>query len=133
MRWNADWASSAVPGVTKGPAPYNAALCHSVNELSEDVLGQKINPDVHNIGIYTGERILVEYLFSQTGKVRKEDNFEEDAPKTGEEPDVDPEQLDEGFKQTDDETIPSAEQVFIVQIDTVKSQVFSFSSLKQYK
>ena len=43
--------------------------------------------------------------------------------------DVDPEQLDERFKETDDETIASTEQIFIVQSYSRKDEVVSFSSL----
>ena len=125
MRWNADRASDAVSTTTKGPETYSGALYHSLNALSDDVLGKKINPDVPNIGIYTGECIGVEYLFKQTGEVLKEDNLEEEEEEVqqpDEEPlsDVDHEQLDEGFEETDDETIGSVEQVFSLPSESAK-------------
>lgn len=114
MRWNADRATSAVSRVTTGPETYSGALYQAVNELSEDVLGKELKPDVQKVGIYTGECIGVEYLYNQTGEVLKENTLEEDVEQPGEEPlsDVDPDQVDEGFEDNEDETISGAEQVF---------------------
>ncbi|KAK3729301.1 hypothetical protein QZH41_011429, partial [Actinostola sp. cb2023] len=87
QRWNADRATNAVSNAVSGPESYSGVLCQVVNELSEDVLGKAIRPDVQKVGIYTGERIGVEYLYNQT---------------------------DEGFVEIEDETIAGAEQVFTV-------------------
>lgn len=116
MRWNADRATSAVSGITKGPETYCGALYQAVNELSEDVLGKELKPNVQKVGIYTGEMIGVEYLYSQTGEVLKENMLEEDIRQPGQEllSHLDPDQVDKGFEETDDETIAIAEQVFIV-------------------
>ncbi|CAH3152837.1 unnamed protein product, partial [Pocillopora meandrina] len=58
MRWNSDHASAAVSSTELGPESYSGLLIHAVNELSEDVLGKKIKPNVQNIGIYTGKCAL---------------------------------------------------------------------------
>ena len=123
MRRTADRASDAVSTTTKGPETYSGALYHFLNALSDDVLGKKVNPDVPNIGIYTGECIGVECLFKQTGEVLKEDNLEEEeVQQPDDEPlsDVDHEELDEGFEETDDETIGSVEQVFSLPSESAK-------------
>jgi len=59
----------------------------------------------------------VEYLYNQTGEVLSENTLEdEDVQAPGEEllSDLNPDQLDEGFVETEDETIAGAEQVFTV-------------------
>ncbi|KAK3720982.1 hypothetical protein QZH41_018539, partial [Actinostola sp. cb2023] len=117
QRWNADRATNAVSSAVTGPESYSGVLCQVVNELSEDVLGKAIRPDVQKVGIYTGERIGVEYLYNQTGEVLNENTLEdEDVQAPGEEllSDLNPDQLDEGFVETEDETIAGAEQVFAV-------------------
>ena len=111
VRWNADHTSAAVSSTESGPESYNGA----VNELSEDVLGKKIKSSVQNIGIHTGEMIGVEYLFNQTGEILKDTTLEdEDLRPDREEPlsDINPDQIDEGFDEHEDETIACAEQVF---------------------
>ena len=117
MRWNSDHASAAVSCTELGPESYSGLLIHAVNELSEDVLGKKVKPNVQNIGIYTGEMIGVEYLFNQTGEILKDNTLvDEDMTQQEEEPlsDVNPDQIDEGFNEDEDETIAPAEQVFTV-------------------
>ena len=117
MRWNSDHSSAAVSSTELGPESYNGLLIHAVNELSEDVLGKKVKPNVQNIGIYTGEMIGVEYLFNQTGEILKDNTLvDEDMTQQEEEPlsDVNPDQIDVGFIEDEDETIAPAEQVFTV-------------------
>ena len=117
MRWNSDRASAAVSSTELGPESYNGLLIHAVNELSEDVLGKKVKPNVQNIGIYTGEMIGVEYLFNQTGEILKDNTLvNEDMTQQEEEPlsDVDPDQIDEGFNEDEDETIAPTDQVLTV-------------------
>ena len=117
MRWNSDHASAAVSSTELGPESYSGLLIHAVNELSEDVLGKKVKPNVQNIGIYTGEMIGVEYLFNQTGEILKDNTLvNEDMTQQEEEPlsDVNPDQIDEGFNEDEDETIAPAEQVLTV-------------------
>ena len=115
MRWNSDHSSAAVSSTELGPESYNGLLIHAVNELSEDVLGKKVKPNVQNIGIYTGEMIGVEYLFNQTGEILKDNTLlDEDMTQQEEEPlsDVNPDQIDEGFNEDEDETIAPVELVF---------------------
>ena len=117
MRWNSDRASAAVSITELGPESYNGLLIHAVNELSEDVLGKKVKPNVQNIGIYTGEMIGVEYLFNQTGEILKDNTLvNEDMTQQEEEPlsDVNPDQIDEGFNEDEDETIAPTDQVLTV-------------------
>lgn len=117
MRWNSDRASAAVSSTELGPESYNGLLIHAVNELSEDVLGKKVKPNVQNIGIYTGEMIGVEYLFNQTGEILKDNTLvDEDMTQQEEEPlsDVNPDQIDEGFNEDEDETIAPTDQVLTV-------------------
>ena len=78
MRCNSDHASAAVSITELGPESYSGLLIHAVNELSEDVLGKKIKPNVQNIGIYTGEMTGVEYLFNQTGEILKDNTLEDE-------------------------------------------------------
>jgi len=61
QRWNADRATNAVSNAVTEPESYSGVLCQVVNELSEDVLGKAIRPDVQKVGIYTGT-----LLFSNT-------------------------------------------------------------------
>ena len=117
MRWNSDHSSAAVSSTELGPESYNGLLIHAVNELSEDVLGKKVKPNVQNIGIYTGEMIGVEYLFNQTGEILKDNTLvNEDMTQQEEEPlsDVNPDQIDEGFNEDEDETIAPTDQVLTV-------------------
>ena len=117
IRWNSDRASAAVSSTELGPESYNGLLIHAVNELSEDVLGKKVKPNVQNIGIYTGEMIGVEYLFNQTGEILKDNTLvNEDMTQQEEEPlsDVNPDQIDEGFNEDEDETIAPTDQVLTV-------------------
>ena len=115
MRWNADRASAAVSSNESGLESYSGLLIQAVNELSEDVLGKKMKCNVQNIGIHTGEMIGVEYLFNQTGEILKGSTLQdEDLRPDREEPlsDINPDQIDEGFDENEDETIGLAEQVF---------------------
>ena len=111
----------AVSTAAKGPESYNGSLVQAVNELSEDVLGKKIKSNVQKIGVYTGELIGVEYLYSQTGEILKNSTLEEDnAQQPEEEPlsDINPDQLaDEGFEETEDDTVAEAGQVFTMAED----------------
>ena len=108
-------ASAAVSSTQSGPESYSGLLIQAVNELSEDVLGKKMKSNVQNIGIHMGEMIGVEYLFNQTGEILKDNNLEdEDLRPDREEPlsDINPDQIDEGFSENEDETIAVVEQVF---------------------
>ena len=130
MRWNADRAIAGVSSTESGPETYSGILTQAVNELSEDVLGKKMKSNFQNIGIYTGELIGVEYLYNQTGEILKDNTLEdEDVRPPGEEPlsDINPNQIDEGFDEDEDETIAQAEQVFSVPLTNDRGKC-TFSS-----
>ena len=68
-RWNTDRSAAAVAAVVTGPEPYSGTLAKAANELSTGAMGKKIQPDLQEMGAYTGELMGVKYLFSQTGEV----------------------------------------------------------------
>ncbi|PFX23656.1 Tripartite motif-containing protein 2 [Stylophora pistillata] len=73
MRWNADRASAAVSSTESGPERYRGLLIHTVNELSEDVLGKKIKSNGQNIGIHTDVNLQLD---SDTTSASDEDSAE---------------------------------------------------------
>ena len=101
-RWNSDRTAGAVSGVVAGPETYSGMLAKAANDLSESVIGKKIQPGLQEMGAYTGELIGVEYLFSQTGEVLKsarkcdDDDVADPSSERLSEMD-DGQQLDEGF------------------------------------
>nr|XP_034304497.1 uncharacterized protein LOC105331633 [Crassostrea gigas] len=107
-RWNQDRASQAVEVEAPLCHTYSGLLRHAVNQLSQTVLGNPLDPAFQHPRAYTGELIGVEYLYSQTGKVLQaipEELAEEDQP-TEEDQDH-----DEGFEEEDaedDPTVPDA-------------------------
>lgn len=120
-RWNADCAASAVDPesrVRNQPETYSGLLSTTVNSLSQQVLGQNLVAE-QQVGIYTGEQIGVEYLYSQTGQVL-EGNYLENKEEDQQEPEplsnMDPDQLDKGFvetEDTEDDTVPLAADVYL--------------------
>ena len=54
MRWNEDRAKAAVEGKLSELRSYSGALLHTVNQLSEKVLGKKQVQDFQPPGTYTG-------------------------------------------------------------------------------
>lgn len=103
-RWNQDRATQAVDGRTTYCHTYSSLLRHSVNQLSEKVLGNPLDHSFKAPRAYTGELIGVEYLYAQTGRALQtvlEENEEEEEKETEDQPDQ-----DEGF--VDDMTIPEA-------------------------
>ena len=117
MRWNADRqaVSSAVSSTESRPETCSGLLIQAVNELSEDVLGKKIKSNAQSVGIHTGEMIGVKYLFNKPGEILNDDTLEdEDLRLDREEPlsDINPDQIDEGFDENEEDTIAVAEQVF---------------------
>ena len=99
-RWNSDRTAGAVSGVVAGPETYSGMLAKAANDLSESVIGKKIQPGLQEMGAYTGELIGVEYLFSQTGEVLEnkcdDDDVADPSSERLSEMD-DGQQLDEGF------------------------------------
>lgn len=132
MRWNAKCALAAVSSTESGPESYSGILIQAVNELSEDVLGKKMKSNVQNIELYRGELIGVEYLYNQTGESLKENTLEDEDVRPPREEllsDINPDQIDDGFDEDEDETIAQAEQVFTVPLvsDKGKNNFFSIS------
>ena len=98
---------------------YSGLERYAVNELSQSVLNERLIPEFQPPRKYTGEKIGVEYLLSQTGKVLQDiisstdtDNAalarQEEAEAATEEEEED---QDEGFGDDpeDDPTLPSLE------------------------
>ena len=67
-RWKQDRASASLAKHSPAVRCYSSSLLHAVNHLSEEVLGQKLVPDVMTPGVYTGKLFGVDYLFRQTGE-----------------------------------------------------------------
>ncbi|RXN02785.1 hypothetical protein ROHU_001849 [Labeo rohita] len=69
-RWTEDRADAATSQGKWGYHSYSGLFRHATNVLGEDVLGQKLVPFTtpHQ---YTGELIVVEYLYQQTGEAAK--------------------------------------------------------------
>lgn len=121
MRWNADRALAA----GSGQESYSGLLITAVNQLSTDVLGKPIKSHVQNVGVHTGELIGVEYLYNQTGEILKDNTLEDEGVRPPrEEPlsDINPDQIDEGFNEDEDDTIAQAEQVFTIPLGSDKGK-----------
>ncbi|CAB3997296.1 Hypothetical predicted protein [Paramuricea clavata] len=101
--WNKDRAASVVGSST---TTYDSRLVLAINQLSQGVLGKPMNASYSVPNKYTGEKIGIEYLYSQTGKVLQEVDLDEEEDKEEDE-DTD----DEGFHETDviDRTIFAVE------------------------
>ncbi|XP_077081364.1 uncharacterized protein LOC143734933 [Siphateles boraxobius] len=100
-RWNEDRAAAAAAATVMDEGPsslrcYSASLQHSLNELSQRLLGCSLVQDHSKPGQYTGELIGVEYLCSQQSW-----EFREDFGRDPDAPDRIPDDLgeaeDEGF------------------------------------
>ena len=125
MRWNADRALAAVSSTGSGQESYSGLLITAVNQLSTDVLGKPIKSHVQNVGVHTGELIGVEYLYNQTGEILKDNTLEDEGVRPPrEEPlsDINPDQIDEGFNEDEDDTIAQAEQVFTIPLGSDKGK-----------
>ena len=82
--------------------------------------------------LYRGELIGVEYLYNQTGESLKDNTLEDEDVRPPREEllsDINPDQIDDGFDEDEDETITQAEQVFTVPLvsDKGKNNFFSIS------
>ncbi|XP_067280900.1 uncharacterized protein [Pseudorasbora parva] len=102
-RWNEDRAAAAA---THGAPPmlrcYSGSFQHSLNELSQRLLGCSLVQDYSKPGKYTGELIGVEYLCSQQSWEFRE-NFGRDPDAPGGVPDNFVEVEDEGCGDEDEE------------------------------
>ncbi|CAM4668159.1 unnamed protein product [Leuciscus chuanchicus] len=97
-RWNEDRAAAATV-VDEAPSSlrcYSASLQHSLNELSQRLLGCSLVKDYSKPGQYTGELIRVEYLCSQQSWEFRE-NFGRDPDAPDRIPDDLGDAEDEGF------------------------------------
>lgn len=113
-RWNADRVESAISDDTPGPDTYSGSLMKAANDLSVSLFGKKIKRE-KEVGVYTGELIGVEYLFSQTGKVLESITNDDEEMDIGTQRLSDIEQgecVDEGFEDEEDETVGFASDVF---------------------
>ncbi|KAI4905920.1 hypothetical protein NFI96_030119 [Prochilodus magdalenae] len=81
VRWNEDHAATAADQAGQVLRCYSGHLQHSLNELSQQLLGYKLVEDCTKPGEYTGELIGVEYLYSQQCRELREDiGRDPDAP-----------------------------------------------------
>ncbi|KAJ7983613.1 hypothetical protein DPEC_G00375190 [Dallia pectoralis] len=80
VRWNENRAAAAVEGQEQPLLSYSGHLQHSLNELSQLVLGVRLVKDHTVPREYTGELLGVEYLYSQTGKVLQDASVDPDVP-----------------------------------------------------
>ena len=122
-RWNADRSAAAVSDVSTGPETYSGALANAANDLSTSAIGKKIQPGLQEVGAYTGGLIGVEYLFSQTGEVLENKCDDDDISNSSSTPlsDIDDSQreVDEGFVDSDEQTVGLVPDVFSHQGGTV--------------
>ncbi|XP_060774463.1 uncharacterized protein LOC132884641 [Neoarius graeffei] len=106
MRWNEDRMKDSVQAPTS-MRTYGSVLQEAVDRLSQAVLGKRWDEQYRSPGVYTGELLAIEYLYSQTGisltptlhNQEEEDQLVED---------IDDEDIeDEGFEEeTEDITVP---------------------------
>ncbi|KAL0973429.1 hypothetical protein UPYG_G00203470 [Umbra pygmaea] len=80
VRWNENYAAAAVGGPKQSLLCYSGHLQHSLNQLSQRMLGSKLVEDFTKPGVYTGELSGVEYLYSQTNKVLQGVSLDPDTP-----------------------------------------------------
>nr|XP_023654635.1 uncharacterized protein LOC111837076 [Paramormyrops kingsleyae] len=80
VQWNEDRAAAA-DQPEQVLRCYSGQLQHSLNHLSQELLGLKLVEDYTKPGEYTGELIGVEYLYSQQClELREDDGHDPDAP-----------------------------------------------------
>ncbi|XP_049326002.1 uncharacterized protein LOC103025680 [Astyanax mexicanus] len=97
VRWNEDRAA-AIDRVEPVLRCYSGQMQHSLNQLSQQLLGRSLVEDCTKPGEYTGELIGVEYLYSQQCKELREDiGRDPDSPDGT--PDSAPDWQDEGFEE----------------------------------
>lgn len=112
FRWNLDREAAAVRTDTRERCPRTCSgpLKNSVNKLSLEILGEPFFGDFRPPGMYTGELIGIEYLYSQTGKGSTD--YAQAVLSISEEDNRDVEEEDEGFEEIEDvidPTIPALE------------------------
>ncbi|KAL2080702.1 hypothetical protein ACEWY4_024495 [Coilia grayii] len=79
-RWNEDRAASMAEGGRNLLRSYSGPLQHSLDQLSQRVLGESLVKDYTRPREYTGELIGIEYLYSQTGRVLQDISLDPDTP-----------------------------------------------------
>ncbi|KAK0153861.1 hypothetical protein N1851_004053 [Merluccius polli] len=82
-RWNEDRAASAAQEGRPLLRSYSGPLQHSLDQLSQRVLGTSLVRDYTKPREYTGELIGIEYLYSQTGRVLQDVSLDPDTPDAG--------------------------------------------------
>ncbi|XP_062340201.1 uncharacterized protein LOC134038681 [Osmerus eperlanus] len=108
VRWNENRAAAAVEGREQPLLSYSGHLQHSLNQLSQRVLGVSLVKDHTAPREYTGELLGVEYLYSQTGRVLQDASVDPDVPDEEaaiQELDVEDEGFEEAGDDEDDPTI----------------------------
>ncbi|XP_061118069.1 uncharacterized protein LOC133141515 [Conger conger] len=104
VSWNEDRAAAAVEGPAQPLLSYSGHLQHSLNQLSQRVLGQSLVKDYTKPGEYTGALIGVEYLYSQTGRVLQDVSLDPDTPdEAADIQDLDLDVKDDGFQEEEDD------------------------------
>ncbi|KAK7157004.1 hypothetical protein R3I94_006915 [Phoxinus phoxinus] len=106
-RWNADRAASAAQEGRPLLRSYNGPLLHSLDQLSQRVLGTSVVKDYTQPREYTGELIGIEYLYSQTGRVLQDVSLDPDIPDAGGDitPLVEEDELADGQQEVEDLTL----------------------------
>ncbi|XP_051250176.1 uncharacterized protein LOC127359896 [Dicentrarchus labrax] len=107
-RWNEDRAASAAQEGRPLLRSYSGPLQHSLDQLSQRVLGTSVVKDYTKPREYTGELIGIEYLYSQTGRVLQDVSLDPDTPDAGGDVPLTPpteEESDVAHEEVDDLTL----------------------------
>ncbi|XP_059907891.1 uncharacterized protein LOC132457639 [Gadus macrocephalus] len=104
-RWNEDRAASAAQEGRPLLRTYSGPLQHSLDQLSQRVLGSSLVRDDTKPREYTGELIGIEYLYSQTGRVLQDVSLDPDVPDAGPPPTEEDDELAEGRQELEDLTL----------------------------
>ncbi|XP_071827724.1 uncharacterized protein [Apostichopus japonicus] len=102
VRWNEDRAFSALQSSGARTHCYNSELRHEVNRVNKIVYGTTFDQIYQDPARYTGEKIGIEYLYSQTGKNWKSARLDPDEPE-----DLTDVLDDEGFEEQPGEDDPT--------------------------
>ncbi|XP_030216065.1 uncharacterized protein LOC115546731 [Gadus morhua] len=105
VRWNEDRAASAAQEGRPLLRTYSGPLQHSLDQLSQRVLGSSLVRDYTKPREYTGELIGIEYLYSQTGRVLQDVSLDPDVPDAGPPPTEEDDELAEGRHELEDLTL----------------------------
>lgn len=107
VRWNEDRAFAALQTSTPRTHSYNSELRHEINRVNKIVYGSTFDETYQDPGRFTGEKIGMEYLYSQTGKDWKSVKLDPDEPE--EQADI---LDDEGFEEQNNEDDPTICSLF---------------------